>query len=163
MVRNGQAGTSIVEAALVLPVFFLLLMGIFEFAIVFSAYHSMEGAAREGARTAVVPNPNSGYTLPSNSTVANAVCAKLQAGVFGANNVSACNGGAVNTTAACPANGVPPSKLTLENVYVSTCTVAVPEGGTENYIQVAVHRNLQLFWGWNLPLTARAIMRSEAN
>jgi Flp pilus assembly protein TadG len=161
--KQRERGVAIIEAALVLPVFFLLVLGIFEFGIMLSAYHSMEGAAREGARVAVVPNPSTGYTLPSNSTVASAVCAKLQAGVFRASNVTACNGGAVNTAAPCPANGVPPSTLTAENVYVSTCTVAVPEGGTENYIQVAVHRNLQLFWGWQFPLTARAVMRSEAN
>src|SRR6266550_3300335 len=99
--EQRERGVAIVEAALVLPVFFLLVLGIFEFGVMFSAYHSMEGAAREGARVDVVP----------------------------------------------------PSTLPAENVYVSTCTVAVPEGGTENYIQVAVHRNLQLFWGWNLPLT----------
>ena len=152
------------EAALVLPLFFLLLIAIFEFGIIMSAYHTMEGAAREGARVAVIPNPQNWYILPPASTVATAVCGKLVAGVFSTNNLPACKGGTPDTsTATCPADGTPPTQLTVENVYVATCTEPVPDGGTENYVQVAVHRNVRLFWGWQFPLTARATMRSEAN
>src|ERR687888_2789303 len=82
-------GTSLVEAALVLPIFFLLLLAIFEFGLIMSAYHSMMAAAREGARVAVIPDPKNGYVLPSDAIVANAVCNKLRPGVFAATNVSA--------------------------------------------------------------------------
>jgi Flp pilus assembly protein TadG len=161
---RDQRGATIVEAALVLPVFFLLLLGIFEFGIIMSAYHTMVAAAREGARVAVIPDPKNFYNLPNDATVAAAVCNKLQASVFGITNVSACNGGAVSNTATCPPYSGKPPALSTETVYINrNCTLAVPEGGTETYIQVAVHRQIQLFWGWQFPLTTRAFMRSEAN
>ena len=160
-----QRGVTIVEAAIVLPVFFLLLLAIFEFGLLFSAYHTMVGAVREGARIAVAPDPNANYVLPTAGAVADVVCQKLRPGVFGA--ISTCSnypGGTPNNTAPCPpfAGGTPPT-LTTEDVYWNKCSLPVPEGGTETYIQVAVHRTVQLFWGWNFPISARAVMRSEAN
>src|SRR5437867_1874134 len=162
---KNERGATIVEAALVLPVFFLLLMAIFEFGIIMSAYHSMVAAVREGARVAVIPDPKNGYALPTDAAIATAVCSKLKPGVFGANNVSACNGGTVSNAVDCPPFADKPPALTTNAVYVNkNCPpIAVPEGGTETYVQVAVHRQVQLFWGWQFPLTARAFMRSEAN
>ncbi|HSB74454.1 MAG TPA: TadE/TadG family type IV pilus assembly protein, partial [Terriglobales bacterium] len=160
--KSKQSGATIMEAALVLPTFFLLLMAVFEFGLVFSAYHTMVGAAREGARVAVIPDPNNAYLLPDGGTVALKVCQKLQAGVFGP--LATCSsypGSSPNATATCPpfAGGTPP-KLTTEDVYVNSprmgngCQMTVPEGGTEQYVQVAVHRTVRLFWGWRFPLTA---------
>lgn len=165
------------EAALVLPVFFLLLLGTFEFGLVFSTYHTMVGAAREGARYAVTPNPfdaSNPYSLPSNDQIAAKVCDKIRAGVFGTGQISACRGGSPATIASgtCPAASGAQPTLSGENVYVGQCTVAVPlpynckgtlQCGLETYTQVAVHRTVQLFWGWQIPLTATAVMRQEAN
>jgi hypothetical protein len=131
---------------------------------VMSAYHSMVAAAREGARIAVIPDPKNFYNMPTDATVANAVCSKLQAGVFGIVNVSACNGGTVSSAVTCPPYSGKPPALSTETVYINrNCTLPVPEGGTEAYTVIAVHRQLQLFWGWQFPLTTRAVMRSEAN
>lgn len=161
--NNREHGASIVEAAIVLPVLFLLIMALFEFALVYSSYQTMVGAVREGARVAVTPNPSASYALPGSASVATAVCGKLQAGVFGARTVTACNSGTVGTVS-CPANGTKPSALSTDNVYYNgACTYAVPEGGTETYVVVALRRTVQLFWGWNIPLTTYAVMRSEAN
>lgn len=49
--RRGQA---IVEFALVLPVFVLLLVGIMEFGLLFHQYMVVTAASREGARAAAV-------------------------------------------------------------------------------------------------------------
>lgn len=164
-IRQDQRGTSIVEAALVLPVLLLLLLAIFEFGIVFSAYQTTVAAAREGARVAVVPDPTNGYALPKSGAVAEVVCNKLGVGVFGP--LSSCKkypAATPNLTAACPpfAAGNPP-QLASDDVYVNSCSLDVPEGGTETFIQVAVRRSVKLLWGWKFPLTARALMRSEAN
>lgn len=174
---DNERGATIVETALVLPVFFLLLFAIFEFGLVFSAYHTMVGAVREGARYAVTPNPfdtTNPYSLPTSSQVAAKVCDKVNAGVFGSGQITACNGGAPATlsTGTCPsASGSQPT-LSSENVYLGQCSVTVPlpytckgtsSCGVENYAQVAVHRTVQLFWGWKVPLTATAVMRSEGN
>lgn len=172
---NGNVkGATILEAALVLPVFFLLLIGTFEFGFVYSTYHTMVGAVREGARYAVTPDPNSTpspYSLPQNTDVATQVCNKIQAGVGGIGDIFACKGGGVPGTiapGACPSAAGTQPVLTTDNVYIGQCTVTVnipPTGaeGTETYIQVAVRRNVQLFWGWQFPLTATAVMRSEGN
>ncbi|HET7747851.1 MAG TPA: TadE/TadG family type IV pilus assembly protein [Terriglobales bacterium] len=174
---DNERGVTILETAVVLPVFFLLLFGLFEFGLVFSAYHTMVGAAREGARYAVTPNPfdtTNPYSLPTNSQVAAKVCDKVSAGVFGTGQITACNGGSPATlsTGACPsASGSQPT-VSSENIYLGQCTVAVPlpytckgtsSCGIETYEQVAVHRTVQLFWGWKIPLTATAVMRSEGN
>src|SRR5579862_843111 len=67
-VMNNERGATILETALVLPVFFLLLLAIFEFGLVYSAYQSMVGGVREGARYAAATNANLGS--PSAAQVA---------------------------------------------------------------------------------------------
>ena len=47
-------GQDLVEAALVLPVLLLLLIGIMELAIVIFSYDTLANAAREGARVGVI-------------------------------------------------------------------------------------------------------------
>ncbi len=177
---KNERGATIIEAALVLPAFLLLVMAILEFGLLFSAYHTMVGAVREAARYAVTPNPfdtapGMAYQLPSNDQIAAKVCEKIRAGVFGVGQISACTGGspAALSTGMCPAASGTQPTVNTENVYIGQCTVAVPlpfrcatpSGwcGTESYQQVAVHRTIQLFWGWQIPLTATAVMRSEQN
>ena len=50
--RSGQA---VVEFALVLPVFLLLLLGVVEFGRIFLRLHLLTNASREGARVASLP------------------------------------------------------------------------------------------------------------
>ena len=52
--REPSRGQSLVEFALVLPLFVLLLFGILDFGRAVLAYNSISNAAREGARTAIV-------------------------------------------------------------------------------------------------------------
>jgi Flp pilus assembly protein TadG len=54
--RLGQhlRGQSMVEAALILPVFLLVLVGIFDVGRLVFAYHTVNNAAREGGRQAIV-------------------------------------------------------------------------------------------------------------
>jgi CO/xanthine dehydrogenase Mo-binding subunit len=54
--RLGQhvRGQSMVEAALILPVFLLVLVGIFDVGRLVYAYHTVNNAAREGGRQAIV-------------------------------------------------------------------------------------------------------------
>ena len=168
---NKERGATIVEAALVLPAFFLLLLAIFEFGLVYSTYQTMAGAVREGARYAAATNANLGS--PSAAQVAQVVCNYIHAGVFGIGNISACSSGGTPSTltsGTCPSSSSPPSGLTTENVYLGQCTVPVvlsknctPSCGNEVFQEVVVHRTVQLMWGWRIPLTAYSVMRSEAN
>lgn len=54
--RREERGASLVEFALILPVFALLLFGLIEFGFVFMNWISVRQGAREGARQAVVAN-----------------------------------------------------------------------------------------------------------
>jgi Flp pilus assembly protein TadG len=47
---GAEAGQELVEYALVLPLFLLLVLSIFEFGILFFQYNTVANAAREGAR-----------------------------------------------------------------------------------------------------------------
>lgn len=52
--RQKDRGQTMVEFALVLPVLILLLVGIFDFGRAIYAYNTINNAAREGARLAIV-------------------------------------------------------------------------------------------------------------
>jgi Flp pilus assembly protein TadG len=52
--QRAKAGTSIVEATIVLPLMLLLVFGIAEFGISFTRWNSLTNAVREGARVGVV-------------------------------------------------------------------------------------------------------------
>ena len=52
--RRGEAGTSVVEMAFVLPLLLLCLFAIGDFGVAFTRWNSLTNAVREGARVGVV-------------------------------------------------------------------------------------------------------------
>ena len=54
MKRRREAGQSLVETALVLPVLLIILMGIFDFGRAIFAYNAVSNSAREAVRVAIV-------------------------------------------------------------------------------------------------------------
>ena len=52
--RRGQAGQGLTEFAFVLPIFVLVLVGLFDLGRAVFAYNTITNAAREGARVAIV-------------------------------------------------------------------------------------------------------------
>ena len=78
---GASQGSEIAEAAVVLPVLFLLLFSIYWFGQAFNIYSTINHAAREGARTAAVPACAScnvvcnwqGSNLPCDTPVISAV------------------------------------------------------------------------------------------
>jgi hypothetical protein len=84
----GTEASEIAEAAMVLPIMFMLLIGIFWLGRAFSIYSTITQAAREGARTAVTAScascaaPGcawSGSSYPCDTTVVNSISSSLQA------------------------------------------------------------------------------------
>ncbi len=55
-VRRPRAGAAMVEMALVLPLFILIIVGIIEFGRAFMVQQMVTNASREGARHASLPN-----------------------------------------------------------------------------------------------------------
>jgi Flp pilus assembly protein TadG len=56
--RTSESGQALVEFALVVPIFILLVLGIVEFARAWNIYEVLTDAGREGARRAVVEYDN---------------------------------------------------------------------------------------------------------
>jgi len=65
---TSERGTAIVESAIILPVFFLLLFGVFEAGRFMNTQQVLTDAAREGARLAVTPLTQTN-TLPSTGAI----------------------------------------------------------------------------------------------
>jgi Flp pilus assembly protein TadG len=54
--RSGERGQAIVELALTLPLLLLVVLGVFDFGLMFQRYEVVANAAREGARVGVLPD-----------------------------------------------------------------------------------------------------------
>jgi len=79
-VVGGSGGSQIAEAALVLPLAFLILLAIYWFGRAFNVYATINHAAREGARVAVTSTCGTcGNSAAGATAVANAVTTTLQA------------------------------------------------------------------------------------
>ena len=78
--RQDERGSEIVEVAAIVPLFFLLLIGIFWFGRAYNIYETINRAAREGARVAAAPScAQCGNAAPSATQVAAAVNSALTA------------------------------------------------------------------------------------
>ena len=64
-----ERGQAMVEFAIVLPIFVVLLFGIIQFGIVFSNYETLTDATRAGARVAAVSRNNADPTGAATSAV----------------------------------------------------------------------------------------------
>ncbi|HEU4759479.1 MAG TPA: TadE family protein [Dehalococcoidia bacterium] len=75
---RGERGQSLVEFALIAPLFLVLVFAIVDFGMGFHAWITVTNSAREGARYAAVGAPKSGATscspLPAAGTIERRVC-----------------------------------------------------------------------------------------
>jgi Flp pilus assembly protein TadG len=144
-VLHCERGAELIEFALVLPMLLFVLLGIAEFGFMFQRYEVLTNAAREGARIAVLP----GY---QEADVKSRVCSYMASGGL-------------------PATGCP--NPTNPVVTLTSMTVPVSGGPALQARQVqVVYTHSYMFIGGvagllggtfstSLPLTARAVMRSE--
>jgi Flp pilus assembly protein TadG len=76
---RGDVGQDLLEAAMILPVLLLILLGIMEFAIIIFSYDSVANAAREGARFGIVhPNDAAGIEAAARASASGLDPAALQ-------------------------------------------------------------------------------------
>jgi hypothetical protein len=100
-VAVGNRGTEIAEAAVVLPLLFMILFGIYWFGRAYNIYATINHAAREGARIASTSTCAScGNTLSTADDIADRVAQALQASKLDPSQVTnsgvsrlACGGG----------------------------------------------------------------------
>lgn len=132
---RSQSGSTLVEAAIALPVLFMLLFGILEFGRAYNLHQVLTDAAREGARYSVAPYYGT-TTLPSASDV------QAQVQVFlTADNVQGATI-TVNQTSPVTVNGEP-------LVYTE--------------VDVTAPYQFVYFPFGAINLTSRAVMRNETN
>jgi Flp pilus assembly protein TadG len=87
---NVERGVTTVEGAIVLVVFFMLLLGVIEVGNFLSMRQVLTNAAREGARFAVLPLQGGTNTLPNDTEIIAKVDSYLAAGhVTGATTTTA--------------------------------------------------------------------------
>jgi Flp pilus assembly protein TadG len=140
--RASQSGQAVIELALTLPLLLVVVMGIFDFGLMFQHYEVVTNAAREGARVGVLPN----YTTADAQARAQQY---LSSGGLSASSAT------INAAvSASPSFGSPP-----KTVNQVTVTVAYP------YTYPFVGPMLNLLGGslGSVQLQATSTMRVEAN
>ena len=95
--RPRSRGQSLVEFALVLPLFLLLVMGIMDLGLAVFSYNSITNAAREGARLAIVNQDTSKVSAKATSQARIARSPTVTVAYYQANT-----DGTPNTAKTCP-------------------------------------------------------------
>jgi len=126
---TGQRGQAVVELALVLPILLLIMMGIVEFGRIFMAHQAIANAAREGARTAILPSS----TISDVQQIVSQFM--TSAGFTGEVTTTATNVGASGTT------GAPTSVTVSYDLPILTGTIIPALGPTVSLSRTTVMRH----------------------
>jgi Flp pilus assembly protein TadG len=110
----GEAGTELLELALVLPLLLAILAGIVDFGQAWALKDELDGAARDAARVAVAD-----FNDTTNPQCPAATPCSVQAAASAA--VAALNGAQVNTCGLDPSSTAPTAG-TFTWTYTATCT-----------------------------------------
>jgi hypothetical protein len=167
-------GSEIAEAALVLPLAFLVLLGIYWFGRAFNVYATINHAAREGARYAVAQScATCGNAAPTIDSIATQVGQAMQASGLNpslaiTDNVThlACGGGTV-TCAAAGGPGEPPIWYCTNVQLVAASLLPPASGGPVCGVSIDFQYPFQLplpftsLNGQQLNLSAHVQMKTE--
>ena len=116
-------GAEIAEAALVLPIFFMVLLGIYWFGMAFNTYATINRAAVAGARVAVAQTCSTcGNTAPLASTVVSTVTQVMQAS-------------SVNPTKIITYSRPPPLVQLAQQISAPTLTRMSPSAITSSFLR----------------------------
>jgi Flp pilus assembly protein TadG len=166
----GTAGAEIAETAVVLPLLFTVLLGVFFFGRAYNIYGTITQAAMQGARAAVASTcATCTNQVPTADQIAtNVIAPVLQASHLDPARVQvltpaacACGTVACGSSVACDPAGVSatPSICVQQNVNISTSGGA-SQCGTSVAFQYPYGFNLP-FQSFTLQMKATAQMRSE--
>jgi Flp pilus assembly protein TadG len=179
---RGTRGSEIAESAMILPLLFMMVMGIFWFGQAFRIYGTITHAAREGARAAVAPACTTCAAATPAQNATNAVNNALAAAKLDLNQVqkpatdpvlyvcansqsSPCEGSTVPCTYVGASKVCVQANVQLSSCFptytpagVATCGTSVSFGYKYPYHFVIPSTTLDL---GNISLPARAQMRAE--
>jgi len=156
--RRGERGQAIVELALTLPLLLLVVLGVFDFGLMFERFEVVTNAAREGARIGVLPDYTTGQ-------------AEIHAGNYltfgGVPAIAIVHGGCPATGGITPGRActtVTEETITLPTTPAKTVKVMVSEVSYDHQ-HVFVGPIAQLFGGSFGTTRLRAVskMRKEAS
>ena len=86
--RRDERATALIEAAFVVPVLVVLVLGIMEFGLVFASTSTTTAGSRSGARLAAVSYAAAGTVATSQRTASDAVAAAVAADLKALNNAT---------------------------------------------------------------------------
>ena len=135
-IATGTTGSEIAEAALVLPILFMLLLGIYWFGRAFNVYATINHAAREGARVAVAQQCAT-CASPNTPLTADQVAAQVKQ--------------ALQASHLDPAQVAPPATLPTRTPCAGGAPVSCSLIGVVGNPQVCVRFNVQLQPSASLP------------
>jgi len=169
-ILTGASGAEIAETAVVLPILFTILLGIFFFGRAYNIYGTINQAAIQGARAAVAPACATCGNIPltADQIATNVVAPVLQASKLNPAQVQsitpaacACGTAVCGSPVACDPAGVSatPSICVQQNVNLSTSGGA-SQCGTSVAFQYPYGFNLP-FQSFTLQMKATAQMRVE--
>ena len=148
-ILSETRGAEIAEAAVVLPLVFMLLLGIYWFGRAYNVYATITHAAREGARVAVASSCAAcGSTAPTTAAIVNQVTQTLQASKVDPGQVS------VYTPTPAPVSctaGVPP--CSVQN-NITFCTNVQLNPGSTGPQACGVSVSFQYPYQFFLPFTS---------
>ncbi len=152
--RRKQRGATIVEAAFVLPILFMFLIGILEFGRAYNEYQVLTNAAREAARFAVAPTPGTSGQLPCNGGSNCAAVQQVATSFLNSAGITPATA-PTNTTIACSSFTNPITGNTL-NEYCTSVTVTAP-------FSILAPKLLFGNSGISVNMSSTATMRQETN
>src|SRR5882757_3621045 len=159
---GGTDGTEIVEAALVLPVVFMFLLGIIWFGRAFNIYSTITQAAQRGAATAARPvcttcgppaDSWSSTPFPGDTTVENSVFSVMDASSLDRSQIIMYMPLAIS----CPAPPAPPGGCTTRGSGITICRSVVLNPSTAvppPPVQCGTIVSFQYPFQFNLPFTS---------
>ena len=126
----GETGAEIAEAALVLPIAFMFLLGIVWFGRAFNIYSTITQAAQQGAIAAARPSCATCGNTTSDTTVSNAIAGVMQASKLDLSQIQA-NPNLPSLASQCPSAPLPSCTTTSNNVAICRSVVLNPTGATD--------------------------------
>jgi hypothetical protein len=165
-ILRGDEAAEIAEAAMVLPLVFMLLLGSVWFGRAFNIYSTITQAAQQGAVTAARPScatcPAGGgwsgnASFPNDTTVSNAVVSVLQASSIDPNNIPVSpNPGLL----AClpPAPSVGACNAGPHNIWICRAAQLNPAAGTQP-VQCGTVVSFQYPFQFYLPFTSLSMQQ----
>ncbi len=148
-----EKGAEIAEAAVVLPIAFMFLLGIVWFGRAFNIYSTITQAAQQGAIAAARGSCAScGNTFASDAAVDNVIYSVLQASHLDTGQIMA-NSNPPTVTAACSAQAPPPACTTTSNITICRSVILNPVGATDP-VQCGAIVSFQYPFQFYLPFTS---------